>query len=54
MQALGLIANLVVDIAVVEQALATIESCPMVLPLLNKATRSEVGAYYGYYGLEKS
>jgi len=39
---------------VVEQALATIESCPMVLPLLNKATRSEVGAYYGYYGLEKS
>jgi receptor protein-tyrosine kinase len=37
----------------VEQALATVESCPMVLPLLNKATRSEVGAYYGYYGLEK-
>jgi len=38
----------------VEQALATVESCPMVLPLLNKATRSEVGAYYGYYGLERS
>jgi protein-tyrosine kinase len=38
----------------VEQALATVESCPMVLPLLNKASRSEVGAYYGYYGLEKS
>jgi receptor protein-tyrosine kinase len=38
----------------VEQALATVESCPMVLPLLNKAARSEVGAYYGYYGLERS
>jgi receptor protein-tyrosine kinase len=38
----------------VEQALATVESCPMVLPLLNKATRSEVGVYYGYYGLERS
>ncbi len=32
------------------QALATIESCPVVLPLLNKIGRSEVGAYYGYYG----
>ena len=32
------------------QALATIESCPVVLPLLNKISRSEVGAYYGYYG----
>jgi protein-tyrosine kinase len=32
------------------QALATIESCPVVLPLLNKIPRSEVGAYYGYYG----
>ena len=31
------------------QALATIESCPVVLPLLNKISRSEVGAYYGYY-----
>lgn len=38
----------------VEQALATVETCPMVLPLLNKAARSEVGAYYGYYGLERS
>jgi len=38
----------------VEQALATIETCPLVLPLLNKASRSEVGVYYGYYGLEKS
>ena len=32
------------------QALATIESCPVVLPLLNKISRSEVGTYYGYYG----
>jgi receptor protein-tyrosine kinase len=32
------------------QALATIESCPVVLPLLNKIGRSEVAAYYGYYG----
>ena len=32
------------------QALATIESCPIVLPLLNKISRSEVGSYYGYYG----
>lgn len=34
---------------VVEQALATIDSCPLVLPLLNKISRSEVGTYYGYY-----
>ncbi len=32
-----------------EQALATIDSCPLVLPLLNKISRSEVGTYYGYY-----
>jgi protein-tyrosine kinase len=32
------------------QALATVESCPIVLPLLNKISRSEVGSYYGYYG----
>jgi receptor protein-tyrosine kinase len=31
------------------QALAAIESCPVVLPLLNKISRSEVGSYYGYY-----
>ncbi len=30
-------------------ALATIESCPVVLPLLNKISQSEVGTYYGYY-----
>lgn len=33
----------------VEQALATLEACPVVLPLLNKTSRSEVGAYYGYH-----
>ncbi|WP_298834522.1 XrtA-associated tyrosine autokinase [uncultured Piscinibacter sp.] len=33
----------------VEQALATVEQCPNVLPLLNKIGRSEVGSYYGYY-----
>ncbi len=34
----------------VMQALTTIESCPVVMPLLNKANHSEVGFYYGYYG----
>lgn len=34
----------------VTQALATIESCPVVMPLLNKTRGSEVGFYYGYYG----
>ena len=33
----------------VMQALATIESCPMVMPMLNKASHSEIGFYYGYY-----
>ncbi len=32
------------------QALAAIDTCPVVMPLLNKASRSEVGSYYGYYG----
>jgi protein-tyrosine kinase len=34
----------------VEQALGTIESCEVVLMALNKATTTDVGAYYGYYG----
>lgn len=34
----------------VAQALAALETCPVVLPLLNKASYSEVGSYYGYYG----
>lgn len=35
---------------IVTQALSTIEACPVVMPLLNKASHSEVGFYYGYYG----
>lgn len=31
------------------QALATIESCPVVMTLLNKVAASAVGSYYGYY-----
>jgi len=33
----------------VNQALATIESCEIVMMVLNKASRTDVGAYYGYY-----
>ena len=33
----------------VNQALATIESCEIVLMVLNKASRTDVGTYYGYY-----
>ncbi len=33
----------------VTQALATIESCEVVLMALNKAKRTDVGTYYGYY-----
>jgi len=36
----------------VNQALATIESCDIVLMLLNKARQTDVGTYYGYYGNE--
>lgn len=35
------------------QALATVESCPRVLPLLNKVARSEVGSYYANYAQGK-
>jgi receptor protein-tyrosine kinase len=34
----------------VAEAMATLESCPVVLPVLNKTSRSEVGSYYGSYG----
>ena len=35
----------------VKRALETIENCPVVLLVLNKTARSEVGSYYGYgYG----
>ena len=33
----------------VNQALATLERCEVVLMMLNKADREEVGVYYGYY-----
>lgn len=33
----------------VQQTLAALEHCPVVLPVLNKISRSEVGAHYGYY-----
>jgi receptor protein-tyrosine kinase len=34
----------------VKQALETIENCPVVLMVLNKAASSKVGSYYGYSG----
>lgn len=33
---------------VLTQALATVEACPVVMMLLNKASQSDVGTYYGY------
>ena len=33
----------------VNQALSTIESCEIVMMMLNKARQTEVGSYYGYY-----
>ena len=37
--------------ATLETALATVENCPVVLTMLNKAPESESGSYYGYgYG----
>ena len=33
----------------VNQALSTIEACEIVLMVLNKASRTDVGTYYGYY-----
>ena len=35
---------------VLESALSTVESCPVVLTMLNKAIVSDAGSYYGYYG----
>jgi protein-tyrosine kinase len=34
----------------VAEAMATLEVCPVVLPLLNKSSRSDAGTYYGSYG----
>ena len=36
----------------VEQALAALDACPVVHPLLNKISRSEVGSYYDYHSQE--
>ena len=33
-----------------ESALSTVEACPVVHTLLNKARAHDVGSYYGYYG----
>lgn len=33
-----------------ESALSTVETCPVVMTMLNKAAESEAGSYYGYYG----
>lgn len=38
----------------VNQALATVEACDIVLMVLNKASRTDVGTYYGYYANEAS
>jgi protein-tyrosine kinase len=35
--------------ALVKHALETIESCPVVMMLLNKAPRPDVGSYYGHH-----
>jgi receptor protein-tyrosine kinase len=35
--------------ALVKHALETIESCPVVMMVLNKAPRPEVGSYYGHH-----
>ena len=35
---------------VVNLALSTIENCDLVLMVLNKADKTDVGSYYGYYG----
>jgi len=38
----------------VNQALATIEGCEIVLMVLNKASRTDVGTYYGYYANDEA
>src|SRR5690349_6705305 len=38
----------------VNQALATIEACEIVLMVLNKASRTDVGTYYGYYASDEA
>ncbi len=38
----------------VNQALATVEGCDIVLMVLNKASRTDVGTYYGYYANDEA
>ncbi len=38
----------------VNQALATVENCDIVMMMLNKANKTDVGDYYGYYADEGS
>jgi len=38
----------------VNQALTTVEGCEIVMMVLNKASRTDVGAYYGYYANDAS
>ena len=38
----------------VSQALATVENCDIVLLMLNKASKTDVGTYYGYYADDAS
>jgi receptor protein-tyrosine kinase len=35
---------------VLESALSTVEACPLVMTVLNKAPESDAGSYYGYFG----
>ena len=37
-----------------KQALGHLEDCPVVMTMLNKAVRSEVAQYYGYYGYSRA
>jgi receptor protein-tyrosine kinase len=37
----------------VTQALATIDSCEVVLMMLNKSSQTDVGSYYGYYNQQE-
>ncbi len=37
----------------VNATMSTLETCPVVLPLLNKTSRTQVGNYYGYYAAEE-
>jgi receptor protein-tyrosine kinase len=37
----------------VDMALSTIEGCEIVLMMLNKADKTDVGTYYGYYADEQ-